>query len=383
MGLFDLREANFVKYVPLRTRKEKIATGGDALVIHDPDTGRFTVWDAKTGREVKSASLSLPGMLLSMGMAFKDHSYVLLLHFLNHKTIYTLLDLRTMKAVRLDPVWSAKPRYVPGMSTVWLSDRMSHVLMYTRGSYRTLVHGRIAGRKLNLAAGAERGNRPVLLSGDGMRIYNTAGGLVDESLKKVERYGNRPTFPVWGTDHFLVLEPGVGHKKGTRGPVFAAVDKDNRLLHRFECRVTIPSHAPLYTLEYPEVWASGPLDTMAVVNGKAGEIVVFEMGLAGKVPSDECYTLAATPTGKPPASPEAPKPSSVRPGSLWTMDLKLKPGSAVRIEDGPAGCRYDGTEGLLKWTVPPRASAGNVEILLSIRQPKVLEEWRLVTVEVK
>ena len=383
MGIFDIEEAKFVEYVPLQTRKEKIATGGDTLVIHDPDAGRFSVWNTKTGTQVKTATLRLPGKFLAIGMAFEDSSSVFIIHFKEHRMLYILLDLRTMKAVRFDPVWDARPRYVSPMSTIWLSDRMSHVLMYTRGSNLTLLHGRISGGKLNLAAGAERGKRPVLLSGDGMRIYNTAGGMIDASLKKVERYGDRPTFPVWGTDHFLVLESAVARSKSNSKPVFVAVDKNNRALHRFECLATIPSHAPLYTLEYPEVWASGPLDKMAVVNSKSKEIAVFDMGLSGKVPSDEVYTVAAAPAGKQTGPAAVPKPTGVQPGALWTMDLNLKQGSAVRVEDGPAECRYEPATGLLKWQVPRDAATGTAEILLSIRQPKAREEWRQITVEVK
>lgn len=367
LGVFNIAQLKFDKFIPIASPEILYAAGGSLLVVFDPNQNVFELYDLNTFERIGAKVSRIQGVLtdIEMGLHRSDKA---LISWANGRQAldgrhYGWLDLASMRTVSF---FTTAPGYASPFRNdhyrdnihMRLDSDLSRMTMWcTSHSPSGFLHATFDGDKVN--ALYEHGSYDCLtLLRDRSRIVSSMGKLVDPKGGIRHDFGanNVMLFAVDGANLVVKIS-------GQDAVVVDAINLTE--LRKFKVPVKlapIPWAKDHLTLDRL-VFASAHLNRVAVLDNANQQIAVFKL-------------LES------PGAGAGALPGAAKPGQLWTLKLNFAPGAKVRVEDAPAGVKFNPQTMSLAWQVPANAPQGSHLILLSVVEPEKEEVYHRVTVEI-
>lgn len=340
--LFDPGKKAFGTPFPLPSAGTMVAVGGDRLVCHVPELGKFQVFDLATGKETAAFPSPEQNQVLAIGMArgVGDRLWAELRRP-NERLAAAILSTTDGRILeRTEPVSDGPSPPADGLR---LDDQLNTVVLSSANT---------------MPQAASRG------SGGWQRIRNMAGNmsavvpLNDGSLVAAcgmirPRNPETPLIilnrlwlaPIHGLDAMLAIDPRNGglavHQFGKTAPLLSLGGIPGWTARR-------AGERPLAFL--PErFWLDLERKRLLLVPPDESAILLASCDLAERLRAEKVpHFLVRSP----------PAPPAVQ-GEAWSMQLQAMTDqgkAAFRLARGPDGMAVD-ANGRLTWQVPPRASA--------------------------
>lgn len=360
LGVFNIAQAKFDKYIPVDDPEVLYATGGNLLLIYSPKEKMFHKWNLATLEKIESKACSLSSEITEMAMAMECAGLAVISQAdtgdVLGKREYAILDTSSLKVIPLSTEERFRNVHTRDTVQIRVDPRFTGMTLWaTSCSPSGFTYGAIRGQTVRLAT-EHVSYGAMNLSGDGKRIYCTAGVIVDLQGKVLQTMANSILVPIYGSEAFLEVN---GSKANIRDPVSMVVLRTLNL----PCELKPESYTKTRLTDDRKVFACAPLKRMVVINGADSTAHVLALGESKTVP-------ASADTGVPR-------------GSHWVKKLTFPAGSKISVEDGPKGMIYDAGTQSLVLDIPKDAPLGEIKILLSVTSPGKAEEFITIPVTIR
>ena len=369
LGIFNIAQAKFEKYIPLSNPDALYACGGRTLLIYDPNQKIFQIYDMSTFQRTGSKMSRLQGVLtdINMGLLTTDKAVVSWADGTGalDRRHYGLLELPEMQI------------------TPFRGDQTSRGNGFRNSCYRDNIHIRLDPKLTRFVSWC------TSHSPSGF-IYGTISGLAVSSHYEHSSYGclsllmDRSRI-VASAGKLMDTKGNVRHDFKTRNTLLFAVDGANMVIKVEDKSATVVDAinlTELQTFTLPHtmkashwnkndfttdrlVFASAYLNRAAFVDNSGQQVVVFRL------------------SGGQNADVLAEQLSGVQAGTLWTRKLKYAAGTRVTLEDSPEGVRFDSRAMTLSWQIPRTAKPGTHQMLISVVEPGKEEVYQRVAVTIR
>ncbi|KKL48490.1 hypothetical protein LCGC14_2324980 [marine sediment metagenome] len=348
VAMFDLLEENSF-----------FTAGGDRLLLYMPRANIFECWNLRTGKKERAASSRLRGRPRAILMALDNPRRAVVTYVggysdpdrMDKTGVYlALFDVDRLKLVdqsEYEPLSDVGPRNsLPTQASANLMRLAS--LSWARQAPSFLIDLK-ARSSLRLPY---EGNG-MTFSHDGRVVYQARGVAYAADGHRVKQLGGSQFFAVVGGHGLLQIKDDKTLILRDRhfNPLWSKPSPVKRWgIDPYYCRIPILTH--------DRVWPLARVDRLVLIDNlaPAARIIVHRLNL-------------------PKPGQPMHDPGPVRPGQTWAVQLALPPNATLKIEDAPAGLRFDKQSRRLHWTVPKATAEGQYLVLVNVRAPNTEEHY--------
>ena len=346
LGVFNVPEVKFDKYIPFDKENSRFAAGGAFLVIYRTDQNVIEKWDLTSLKKVGNTPCGIRGKLTHFEMGWQNGQQAFV-GWVDEDTPrgachFALLDTQTgeFRSVHLSQR-SQMRRY--DRPSVHVIGKAQSFLMWRGGSPSGLyfVSSKGTGWEDSYVHKSFGG---LSMAYDGKSVLTGRGQVVDVKGTVIKAHHESSLLPVYGGHYYMQLE-----------------DRGKYLNVR-----KLSDHSLVRAIEVARggIVASAPINRVAVIQSKSRKIVVHDLGLKGKPPADSVVPVQTA-------------------QELWQHTIERPSGATVTIASGPEGLKYDPETGTLSWQTGQVERAGELEILLLVTLKDGNEDYMIVPIELE
>jgi hypothetical protein len=362
LGIFNIAQARFDKYISLEDPDSVYAAGGNLLLIFSPKEKTFQRWNLATLELVdsKTCPMQFPVTEMAMAMECSKLAVASMADTSDQlgKRSYALLDTTSLKVLPFAEDTRFRNTHFRDWIHIRLDPRFNAFTLWsTSVSPCGFTYGALRGQTVQLTS-EHVDHQSLSLSMNAKTVYCSDGSILDTAGKVLQTFPNAQLFPVYGSDGYLEWN---GQKANFRDPIANAVMFTIDLPF-------VPKRREWSKTKFTDdrkVFACAPLKRIVFINESDLTAYVFAMDAVKAVAS--------------PSAAGAGTPS----GSRWTQKLNFSAGSKIVLEDAPEGMKYDASTASLVWDIPAGTRPGERVILLSVTAPGKAEEFHKIPMTVR
>lgn len=369
IGVFDLCETKFTKYIPLAEDEINFAAGGQLLLIHYPKSNKFEFWNMQTWKKRNTKIFRSERKIGNMAMGLLNHNFaaVILPEGNAHKN--ERVGLLSLPDCTLTiPKWIQLKEGIPMVHFSASVEKDCRIFVEDSGKAALAGnHGRCFMNLANI-------NQPEVVyfhTGSGQSSgISTGGDYVVSANRVYEKYGSDRILyqrlmkedPENTSTHRL-----VSHIHGYKGVLELSQYKkeDPSLKVRAFPLLNVIASIPVTKETYAhyrrhrndlKFIASAYAKRAALVDKDKKQIVVLNL----EIKADSSVV------------------QKVVPGALISRKLDFPEGTIVRLETGPEGSTYDSRSNTINWKIPSNQRRETEEsIILHITSPTGEESYHV------
>lgn len=347
LGVFDLSQAKFVKYINLDEKKAVVAAGGKVLLIYYPEAHRIDLWDMVTWEKKVEKMVRSDLKFSAIGMGLMNHKFALAIRPEASSNKGEKLVLLSIPDCQI-----SVPEYVKSGSGMGLIHFFGHMgdqgrIFVEESGSSALVSG--SGRGLLNLANPDRvevtyhhgygSSAGMIMGGSGFvsgrnEVYlsgNEQGKLRKEDDKLSVRADRTAVAPVWGYRGFAELV-----RFGKEEPMLRI-----RSLPQFNVTFSAPVSEEIFKQldrhsNENSLFASAYVKRCAFVDRKNKKVALFAID----------------------KSADAVASGPIAPGADFRRKLEFAKGTKASIDSGPKGLLYDADKQEIRWSIPADQKRG-------------------------
>ena len=372
LGVFNIAQFRFEKYITLKSSHAIYATGGKILIVYEPDKREFILYNLSTFEVINTYKYRKTKEILSLDMGLLSGKRALVSIQETNKQYdrsYAFLELPSMDFQPLNFISSERALTDSGYSRIKkvklqlrVSPRLHSIISWGTSETHSEGYGysTIKGNKIlsYFTRGEEFGALNFLDNTE--EILSTNGDVLSPKglVKRTIGDPTQVSFSVWGANLVVQAEK---HKVKLMDAISKEVYNTYKIPFELTSQFNNLAH---FTLE-KSVFASAYLNRIIFIDNINNRIVSFKLLDESKLGLIRDQHIV------------------VMPGDLWRKRMRYPAGTQIDIEDSPEGVTFDPTLLELNWDVPRRMSKGKYQILLYIKEPTKEPHYRRLTITVQ